>query len=167
MQGPFTYRVEQSEAVTAAKIASRGRMFRAPVSWMLIVFGIVAILLLVLDAADGYLNVASTGALLLGLPGVWLALDLITPIMAKRQFRQSAQLRDENSLSFDDEALTFSGPRGTLRVPFAEFMAVTAKKDVILLHQTDMFYNLVPRRALGDAAEDLLAKMEAAGVKRL
>jgi len=168
MQGPFVYQVTEAEAVEAAKIASRGRMFRPPVSWRLIAFGVIAVLLLILDVMDGYLNLASTAALLLALPGVWLVLDLMTPRLAKRQYRQSAQLRDENSLSFDDEALTFSGSRGTVRLPFAEFMAVTAKEGVILLHQTEMFYNLVPRRALGDAvADDLVAKMEAAGVKRL
>ena len=164
--GPFTYRVTEAQAVAAARVAMRKRLFRPPTVWLLVAIVVVAILLLLLDAMDGYLNVASTAALVVALPAVWLVLLWLVPVQARRQYRQSAALRDESTLSFDSEALTFTGPRGTIRMPFAEFLAVSDTPDLILLHQTEMFYNLVPKAALGDAAEELLSRMEAAGVKR-
>ncbi|AKM10448.1 YcxB family protein [Croceicoccus naphthovorans] len=165
--GPFTYRVTEAEAVAAARKVMRKRLFRPPTVWLIVAIVVVAVLLLILDAMDGYLNVASTAALLVALPALWLTLMWLVPRQARRQFRQSAALRDESMLSFDDEALTFVSRRGTVRMPFAEFLEVSVTDDLILLHQTEMFYNLVPRHALGDAAKVLLSRLEAAGVRRL
>ncbi|WP_066553824.1 YcxB family protein [Croceicoccus bisphenolivorans] len=165
--GPFHYRVEEAEAVVAGRMAMKARMFRPPAKWLIVAIVVVAVLLLVLDAMDGYLNLASTFALVVVLPLLWVVLLVMAPIQARRQYRQSAQLRDDHTLSFDEDAITFIGSRGTVRIPMAEYREVLAGKGVILLYQTEMFYNLVPTCALGDAADELLRRLEAAGVRRL
>lgn len=135
--------------------------------WLLVAILVVALALFALDVMDGYLNVASTAALVLALPAVWIVVLVIVPMQARRQYRQSAQLRDDQALSFDDEAVVFTSRRGTVRLPFSEYREFLDRGGLILLYQTEMFYNLVPRHALGDAADELLARLEAAGVRRL
>lgn len=135
--------------------------------WLLVAILVVALALFALDVMDGYLNVASTAALLLALPAVWIVVLVIVPMQARRQYRQSAQLRDDQALSFDDVAVVFTSRRGTVRLPFSEYREFLDRGGLILLYQTEMFYNLVPRHALGDAADELLARLEAAGVRRL
>ncbi|MDR7102575.1 YcxB family protein [Croceicoccus sp. BE223] len=153
--------------MAAARHAARKRMRQLPTMLLVVVIVAVSLALLALDVMDGYLNIASTAALVLALPAVWIAVIVIVPVQARRQYRQSAQLRDDQTVSFDDEAITFASRRGTVRLPFSEYREYLDRGGLILLYQTEMFYNLVPRHALGDAGDEMLARLQAAGVRRL
>jgi len=88
--------------------------------WLLVAILVVALALFAVDVMDGYLNVASTAALVLALPAVWIVVLVIVRMQARRQYRQSAQLRDDQALSFDDVAVVFTSRRGTVRLPVGE-----------------------------------------------
>lgn len=166
--GPIPYRAEEADAVRAARVAMRVWLRRPTTRRLIVAVVVVAILLLVLDVVDdGYLNLASTAALVLGLPLVWLTLFLSVPRHGRRQYRQSPALRDEHWLSFDENSLTIGGSRGTIRLPFDDFREMAISPDVILLYQTEAYYNLFPRRMLGEAGDILVARLRAAGVRQV
>ncbi|RVQ69446.1 YcxB family protein [Croceicoccus ponticola] len=166
--GPFTYRIVEDETVAAARIAFRKQMRRPLTRWLLALIVLVEIALLLFDIFDdGMLNLASTAALLFALPFVYFVLLWLIPRQGRRQYRQSAALRDEYTLTFDDAAMTVAGQRGTMRIPFDDFRELAVSDDLILLYQTEMFYSIFPRRALGDAADMLIARLIAAGVRRI
>lgn len=143
------------------------RVLVGPARWMLVLIALLMTVLIVLDIAmTGTLSGAAIAFVIavpvaLGIVYFWMA-----PMMGRRQYRQSAALRAESTIAWDDEAVMFSGERGHARLPFAEFHRFAVSGDMLMLYQTEMYFNLLPLDALGDAATDLIAKLEAAGVKR-
>ena len=116
---------------------------------------------------DGAINLLSLLSLGIGLPLVWFVPHLLAPMMMRRQFRQSAALRDEQRFEFDDEAVFFSSARGHARLPFAELYAWAETDRLILLSQTEAYFNPVPKPALGEDAAVLIRKLTEAGVDTL
>lgn len=157
--------MEERQMPRAGRKAMMARLLRPPIGWLLWAILGLGVVLLVLDSLDGALEL-STIAVLAAIP---LAIAIINfwlvPWQMRRQFRQSAALQDELSLSFDDEAITFTGRRGTTTIPMEEFHAVMDAGDVILLYQTEAFFNPVPKGPLGADADRLLAALLAKGVK--
>lgn len=165
--GPFTYRVAEDQIVKAMQRLMLRRMWSGPAKWLL---GLILLLLPVLIVLDIFVNGGLSGtavAILLALPAALLLVHFwLAPMMARRQFRQSAALRDEQAIAWDDEAIVFTGPRGHVRIPLAEFHRWSDAGDMLMLYQTEMYFNLVPKTPLGEAAEDLAARLDKAGVRR-
>ena len=166
--GPFSYRVTQDQVVRAMQRLMLLRLWTGPARWLL---GLILLLLPVAIVLDLLTRGTLSGMAIAVLAVLPIALLTIyfwaAPMMARRQFRQSAALRDEHQIAWDEEAITFTGTRGRVRMPFAEFHRWSEAGEVLMLYQTEMFFNLVPRTALGEAAQDLTARLENAGVKRI
>lgn len=143
------------------------RLWTGPARWLLVAAGVLLVVLFALEfVAYGRLSSVGIGVVL-GLPLVFLIVVYwMAPMMGRRQYRQSALLRAEGTVSWDDEALTFESDRGHARIPFGEFHRWGESADLVMLYQTEMFFNLLPKAPLGGAAEDLKARLTAAGVKR-
>lgn len=166
--GPFTYSVEEPQVVRAMQRLMRGRLRSGPARWLI---WLIAFLLIALMAMDVMLTGRLSGPAIAFLLAVPIALMLVhfwmAPMMARRQFRQSVALRAEQTIAWDDEAIEFRSERGQARLPFGEFHGFGDTAEMIMLYQTEMYFNLVPKGPLGDAADDLIARLEAAGVKRV
>ena len=166
--GPYSYRVEEADLAAAGQLFFRRRLSQPPARYLLLVLIVCAILLIVFDIVeDGAINLISLLSLGVGLPLVWLVPHLLAPIMMRRQFRQSAALRDEQTLEFDEQGLVFTSSRGHVRLPFEEMHAWAETKKLILLSQTEAYFNPVPKAALGGDAAVLVQTLRAAGVKPL
>ena len=166
--GPYIYRVEEPDLAAAGRLFFRRRLTQPPARYLL--FGLVAcaFLLIALDVIeDGAINLLSLLSLGIGLPLVWFVPHLLAPMMMRRQYRQSAALRDEQCFEFDDEAVFFSSARGHARLPFAELYAWAETDRLILLSQTEAYFNPVPKLALGEDAAVLIRKLTEAGVDTL
>lgn len=166
--GPYRYRIERDEAVVAARHALRTRLMKLPASLLLIAIAICAPLLLVLDLLDGDLGTDTILVLFVAIPLVALFMVWTVTAMAKRQYAQSAALRDEVRLFLADDSLRFESARGTTSLPFAEFHALGETQGLFILMHTEAFYNLVPKRALDAAGVERLREgMHAGGVRRI
>jgi hypothetical protein len=163
--GPFAYRLEEDDVAKAAAAFMRKRLFLPPSRWLLIAIAAISALLILFDLLDGMINLGSIAAIGAVPLAIWLAIKGIAPRMARRQYRQSAALRDEHSLSFDSDTITFAGTRGTVSFPLVELHAFTDMPDLLMIHQTEGFYNPIPKQALGeDAVKALADALRAAGV---
>lgn len=167
-RGPFTFTVAQDQVVRAMQRQMLRRLLAGPARWLLIVMIALLALLVVLD-------LLSTGRLSVGAIAVLIAVPLalaivhfwLAPNLARRQFRQSVALRAVHTIAWDDKAVSFASERGNARLPFAEFHGWGDAGDVLMLYQTEMYFNLVPKEPLGAAAADLAACLDRAGVKRV
>lgn len=167
LNGPFTYRVAEAELAEAGRHYFQRRVFQKPMRYLFIAVILLAVVLVALDLyEDGALRLTTILLVVLGIPLIWLIPYLIAPIIMRRQYRQSAALRDENQIEFDNEAVRFSNRRGHARIPFDELYAWSETGTMILLHQTEAFFNPIPKEALGDSCRALIAALESAGIKR-
>lgn len=167
MTGPFTYRIEEAQVVRAMQRMMIARLRTGPGRFFAIAFAVLLPLLVVLETVAFGRMSGTALALLIALPLALLIVHFwLAPMMGRRQFRQSAALRDTNTIAWDETAITFTGSRGQVRLPFAEFYKWRDAGDVLMLFQTEMYFNLVPKAPLGEAAADLMQRLDAAGVKR-
>ncbi len=165
IHGPFAFRLDEDEVARAAVAFMRKRILLPPSRWLLIAIAVIAALLIFFDLLDGMINIGSLAAIAAVPLAIWLAIKGIAPRMARRQYRQSAALRDEHRFFFDAETITFEGTRGKVSFPLAELHAFTDMPDLLLIHQTEGFYNPIPKRALGeDAVKALADALRGAGV---
>lgn len=166
--GPYHFTVTERQVVSAMQRQMLSRLLNGVTRWMLI---LIAVLMALLIAFDLYLAGTLSGTTIAFVIAAPIALGIIhfwmAPMLGRRQYRQSAALRAESTIAWDEEAVTFSAERGHARLPFAEFHGFASTNEMLLLYQTEMFFNIVPMAALGDAAGDLVAKLEEAGVKRV
>ena len=165
--GPYTYRVDEGDLAVAGRHYFQRRVFQRPMRYLFIAVLVLAVLLVALDLyEDGALKLSTLIVIGVGIPLIWLIPYLIAPRIMRRQFRQSAALRDENELEFDGESITFSNQRGHARIPFHELYAWSETERMILLHQTEAYFNPIPKQVMGDDHRLLAAALDAAGVKR-
>ena len=165
--GPFAFRLEEDQVAKATYAIARKRLFKPPMRVLTLSIPVLCVLLLIVDLSDGYLNLASLAVLLAAPIAAWLVLRILIPKGARRQFRQSAEMRDEHTLTFTADSLTFSGARGTTTRPLAELHAFSQLPGILLLHPTEGHFFAVPEAAM--PAEDFAALVEAlegAGVTR-
>lgn len=167
MHGPFQFRVEESQLALAGRKAMMKRLLQPPIVWMLWAILILGSLLLVIDLQDGAMEIASIAVLAAVPIAIALVNFWLVPWQMRHQFRQSAALQDEFTLSFDDTTITFAGKRGTTTIPLEEFHAVMDAGEIILLYQTEAFFNAVPKAPLGAASGELIASLQERGVRLL
>ena len=165
-RGPFTYRLTEADMVEAGRSLTGRRLFRPPLRWLMLAIIVLAIVLLALDLLDGRLNLASLAVILAAPLAMILTVRVVVPRAMKRQFHQSAAMRDEHTFMFDEESLNFSTSRGSGRVPMHELYAFSETDTLILLHQTEGYFNPVPKTALGDNGVSLVAALARNGVKQ-
>ena len=165
--GPYTYRVEEADLAAAGQLFFRRRLSQPPARYLLIALVLCAVLLIGFDIVeDGAINLLSLVSLGIGLPLVWFVPHLLAPVMMRRQYHQSAALRDEQTFEFDEEALFFTSSRAHVRLPFDELYAWAQTGKLVLLSQTEAYFVSVPKEALGDDTARLIANLTRAGVKR-
>ncbi|NNC52782.1 MAG: YcxB family protein [Erythrobacter sp.] len=167
MHGPYTYRVDEADLASAGRHFFRRKVFQRPMNYLVIAIIGLAIVLVALDLfEDGALRLSTLLVVGLGIPLIWLIPYLLAPVIMRRQFRQSAALRDENQLEFDEEAVRFTNQRGHARIPFHELYAWSETDRMILLHQTEAFFNPIPKASMGDDYLLLVSALEEAGIRR-
>lgn len=165
--GPYRFTVTEDDVSQAAKATSWRRLWLPPFRYLVIAIAVCFVLLLVLDLSDGSIDI-STLILLIGGPAIFAVLiQWLGPVFAKRQYRQNAALRVENTLTFDAKDIELSSERGVTRLPVNELFRYSETDGLVLLHISEAIFIPVPRRALGDDAATLAALLERSGVPRL
>ena len=160
-----TFTLTEEEAVAAAVLVLNKQLW-AKRSFRLLVWAILG-LLLILGLLDPR---ALMQPFLLALIGaaivLFLTIRMVVPFHAKRHFRQAAALRDEIAVTWDDEGVSLSGAHGNSRLAWGEFHRWAENDRLVLLFQSQMLYNIVPKRVLtAEQVDDLRSKLQDAHVK--
>ena len=162
---PIKFTLTEQEAVAAALLVLNKQLW-AKRSFRLLLWTILGLLLIagLLDPS------ALRRPLLLAMIGMAIVLvlmiRLVVPFHAKRHFRQAAALRDEIEVTWDDEGVGFSGAHGNSRLVWGEFHRWAENDRLVLLYQSQMLYNIIPKRALtAEQVGELRRSLEAAQVK--
>jgi len=162
----ITFRLTEAEAVDAARlIAARQLWGRPAIRILLALIAVLVVLLALLDprSLTDPILLALGGAAALLLLTIWLAI----PFHARRHFRQAAALRDEIEATWDENSIRFSSAHGNSNLAWREFHRWAENDRLFLLYQSQMLYNIVPKRALDEGKMlDLRNRLEQAGVVR-
>ncbi|WP_157668108.1 YcxB family protein [Croceicoccus marinus] len=166
-RGPYSYEVTEDMVVEAMRRHMVRRMTHGLVGRLFIAVLALLALLIALDLAFyGRLSRASL-AFLVAVPLALAVINLwLVPQLGRRQFRQSAALRAPGSFEWDDGSVRFTSERGEARIRLGELYRWDETANIVLLYQTEMFFNLVPKADLQGEAPELIARLRAAGVKR-
>lgn len=79
------------------------------------------------------------------------------PTQSRRMFAQHKALHEAQSVAWSDSGITFTTPSSESRFAWGDFVGVIEDDAYILLRQTEMLFNLVPKRALtASQAADLV-----------
>ena len=80
------------------------------------------------------------------------------PSQSRRLFKQHKALHEMHRVTWSASGITFTVPSSESRFAWDDFIGVIEDKDYILLRQTEMMFNLVPKRALtAEQVADLMA----------
>lgn len=162
----ITFRLTEAEAVDAARLVAARQLWGRPV--IKILLALIALLVVLLGLLDPQ---ALMEPILLALAGIAVVLFstiwLAVPFHARRHFRQAAALRDEIEVSWDEEAIRFSSSHGTSNLAWREYHRWAENDRLFLFHQSQMLYNIVPKRALDEGMmADLSGRFEQAGIAK-
>lgn len=162
----ISFRLTEAEAVDAARLVAVRQLWGRPV--IKILLALIALLVVLLGLLDPR---SLTNPILLALGGaaavLLLTIWLAVPFQARRHFRQAAALRDEIEASWDENAIRFSSAHGNSNLAWREFHRWAENERLFLLYQSQMLYNIVPKRALDEGKMlELRNRLEQAGVFR-
>ena len=147
MAGAVTFEISESDAV-AASVAANARRLRQPKT---------AVVLTVL-----YLAVIALLAILLGrekLPSLLIAAVIAAPLAlaiirhvlqqrsARAHYHQTAGLHGPFTFKWDQDGFSIEHSKGRATMDWSDLVDVSIRDDVVLLHQSELLYNMVPVRA--------------------
>jgi hypothetical protein len=168
-QGSVTFELIEAEAVAASRhVVAR----RVPIRPNLLVACALAAGVLGLFVTRG----ASEGqflrvlVLLVMSLAVVLALtfNVFIPWQARNHFRQLAAAKGTTTFSWDEAGAGLAGQKGEARFFWGDFYRWSETDALLILYQSSMLYNIVPKHALQAAQlEDIVALLTANGVKRV
>ena len=105
-----------------------------------------------------------SAALLVALP---LLTWIVLPQRVKRIYAQQKSLHLRYEVAWDLLAMDVTTAQGALHYPWADFMRWTESKTTILVYQSDMMFNFIPKSAFkNDDLDDFRSKLIMAKVPK-
>jgi hypothetical protein len=104
----------------------------------------------VLDSSMVLTALAGSACWFVFLSVVLLAGYLRVPGQARRTFAQQKSLQGNFTVEWSDAGISTTSERGRSRFEWGDFIAIVEGRDVILLRQTDLLFNFLPKRVLSD-----------------
>jgi hypothetical protein len=93
---------------------------------------------------------------------------LISPIFARRNFRQQKMLMQDMTLSWTKDRYLYTAGNSRSDIAFADLHGYRASKELLLFYITENLFHIIPLGDLGNEAHvrDLFETLGAANVKR-
>jgi len=82
---------------------------------------------------------------------------LLLPRRVRRIFVQQKTLHDEVAIEWNDQSISFTSRRGASRFLWSDFLRVAENQKAIVLLQSDVLFNFIPKRVL--SADDVASIM--------
>lgn len=140
---------------------------RALVSWLVLWACFVAFLIFVNGGAPARPDrwLVLLGISLAPFAAVIAVAAILTPITARRVFRQQRSLQGEMTLSWSEAGLHVQSEYGAFEIPWSHFVRWTEDQHSFLLFESDRLYRVVPKRVLtSDQQQDLRTYLGRIGV---
>ncbi|QIG52819.1 YcxB family protein [Altererythrobacter sp. BO-6] len=164
-----TFTLNEGHALGAMKLVMNRRT-KIPV-WPVVVFGPLIAVVFLLYKSDGPFSeiLPILGWLVIVLSGlVAIAYYWALPRQVRRSFRQTAMLQEPMTIEWDEAGYALSSASGNARLNWDELYAWAEQDDIVLLMQSEMLYNLVPKAALSaDQLGSLRSCLAHSGLKQL
>jgi hypothetical protein len=98
--------------------------------------------------------------------GIVILNAFILPRRSRRLFAQQRALHAEFTIAWDADSFSLEATTGSGRHGWGDFIRAAENREIILLFQSDMLFNMLPKRALSDAQiADIRAALIAHSVK--
>ncbi|MEQ1954556.1 YcxB family protein [Mesorhizobium sp. CN2-181] len=92
------------------------------------------------------------------LGAILLSIHILLPWRVRRIFAQQKSLHDEIHIDWSDEEIAFKSERGYFKFRWNDFVKIAESKEVIILHQSDVMFNFIPKRVLStDQAASMMS----------
>ena len=92
-----------------------------------------------------------------------LAAYLRLPGQTRRTFAQQKSLQDNFTIEWSDVGISTTSERGHSQFKWQDFITIVEGRDAILLRQTDMLFNFIPKRAVSDEQASIMEHATDAG----
>ena len=79
-----------------------------------------------------------------------LAAYLRLPRQTRRTFAQQKSLQGNFTIEWSDVGISTTSERGHSQFKWEDFITIVEGRDAIVLRQSDMLFNFIPKRALSD-----------------
>jgi YcxB-like protein len=79
--------------------------------------------------------------------------SFVLPRRARRRFAQQKSLHGEVQFDWDEDGLAWATERGSGKTPWGDYLKWREDDRFILLYQTDVLFQMVPKRAFANAHE--------------
>lgn len=163
------FHIQEDDVVASTAHITRRRL-KLPLLPGLIFATLVAILAIFLSMRGGMSDLLGILAwAVLALVGLMAVLHYwVLPRQSRRQFQQLAALAEEVQMIWDEQEVTFTRTRATATFAWNEFYRWSENDDLLLLAQSEAYYNIVPKRALDpEQSADIRRCIEQAGLKKM
>jgi len=141
-----SYKLSESEVVKAMQLHGRGSNITLAVL-VIIGFAFVLIALLTKYKALGFVAVAG------GIIGYFSVQFILTPIKAKKQYRQHRALRSEITMSLTENGINFASESGESRLQWSDIHRWKLGNGIYLLYITSNMFHIIPARAISKKNE--------------
>ncbi|MHA6317331.1 YcxB family protein [Altererythrobacter sp. CAU 1778] len=165
--GEAVFFIAEDEVVEAARFTSMKRLFSRPLLPLLI--GLLVVLAVAaISVGKGQVMLFAIAAAL-ALPIAFaVTLWWVVPWQARRHYRQTAALRDEIALRWDDEGVRMASARGNSRLAWSDFHAFADTASLLILYQSEMLYSMFPKRAFAAGEiEEMKRRARRAGLREI
>jgi len=161
-----SFELDEDQVVAASRLAMGRRMpVRAGLIIPLALAVAAAGLWLSSQWQDRLLETLSYAVIAAGL-ALAIVYCFVAPWQARRHFRQLAAAQGETRFRWNEDGIVLSGEKGETRLGWGDFHCWMERERQLLLFQSLMFYNLVPKSALSDAQMgEIRSYLDAAGVR--
>ena len=141
------YTISESDTVEAARFVALKRLFSRPLLPVFVGLLVIFALLAMIDGQRTYMAIALI--LVLASPiAFFIVVWWLVPWQAKRHYHQAVALAEEISTDWSDKGIGYASTHGNSRFQWSDYHGWAETANLLILFQSESFYNLVPKRAL-------------------
>lgn len=148
-----TIKLTADDYLSASKLHSELNWKQSIIFSAMIVVGMAAYFLPLHGLAPSLVSGALIGGVIGGLGARFILLHLVMPRRARRIFAQQKSLHGEIDYQWDDDALTIKTERAQARMLWSDYIKWRENERLFVLYQSDIVFNLVPKRLFSDASQ--------------
>lgn len=148
---PVHFALSEADVVCAQKDFWRGsaswQVFLKITAWLWLVYAaLVALVYFIID--DGidilYASLSVSAAAPIIAMCCFIVGRIITPISARKNYRQQKGLQSPATISWDQDHILIKNDYGQSNLPWNAYCAWLCSEDNIIIYQSDILYNILP-----------------------
>lgn len=152
-----SYSLKESESVEAAKFTSMKRLFARPLLPIFVTLLVIFAILAIINDQKQWVAYALAMALVSPV-ALFIVVWWVIPMQARRHFQQAVALADEIIATWDDNGIGYASAHGSSRFSWEDYHGWAETAHLLILYQSENYYNLLPKRAFNSAEFDAIKR---------